>query len=117
MDCSTMVTASIAASAVTSILTTIVVLGASAYCNYLRSYFRHKYLNSIASDSDSSRGSDSSRKDLSNREDLSNHEDSDSEESQKSSVSSLSKSSELERFIWAHFTFDKIYAREDDDIV
>ena len=110
MDFSTIVTASAVASAVA----TIIVLGASTYCNYLRAYLRHKYLNSIVSDSDSSRGSDSRREDSSSRLD-------ESEESTHSSISSLSESlqlsesSRLERFIWAHFTFDKIYAREDDE--
>jgi len=86
----------------TSLLTTIFVLGASAYCNYLRSYFRHKYLNSIASDTDSS---DSSR------------EDSVRTYSSFKSDLNLDESSRFDRFIWANFTFDQIYGSSEENIV
>lgn len=106
MEWTTIVQITVATSIAISSLTTICVLGASIYCNRLRSYFRHKYLNSIASDSDSSEDS---------RED--SVVSSLTMSSNKSSRLDESSSSQLERFIWAHFTFDKIYAREDDDIV
>ena len=98
-------------SVASSLATTVCVLGASAYCNYLRSHYRRKYLNSIASSG--------SYSDSSGREE-------DESSSGNSSVSSITEEDEeeqpssqhlqpkkLNRDYFPEFTFDQIYRRED----
>jgi len=101
----------VAISVASSLATTICVLGTSAYCNYLRSHYRRKYLNSIASSGSYS--------------DSSGREEDESSSSGDSSVSSITEEGEdqpssqhiqpkkLDRDYFPELTFDQIYRRED----
>jgi len=94
----------VAISAATSVATTVCALGASAYCSYLRSHYRRKYLNGIASSSSGSVSSDFSE---TSREESIFTEDSAASASAGAGLSSQPNQEQ--------FTFDQIYCREDED--